>query len=619
MHRLFRQCLHVPVSVKPYKPSKQLACIYHAYRTHTQAIQHEAPTSLLLKHQNESQKNKDLWQVYQHLSSQNSLAQLQREDFLILRSDLWKQANWGTEDRILQVLDDMKTIGHIWSLHEYNEYFMAKLFKAEYSDILQMYNSNEFRQQQRLLSVGSFNVILATYIQLGQHDQAIKLIQQVVEEDVVVPDIRDFDRTMHRCMPKNTQVIQTAKELIVRHAFLSTKVLDVNLIHLFREKRLQDIKWIVDQQKHLDLSSFNVLIKGFFDARMVRDATQIYQRMQQERVRPNHYICVSMLAIYAHTRDVAAAEQVVRETVMGGHKLDEIVYNQLIKVYFKARQSKRAFQAFEEVQRNPDLKVNDVILNTMINGLIINKELTVAGALYRQMIQNQLKPDMVTLNTMLKGYVRADDMASAAGIISDMFKLGMEPDSVTLTTLVNSVFDKRQPQTADEMMRLVQQMGISPNVFTYNAVLNGWIQANQLQEAEKTLELMTKQHIQPTIHTYTNLIQGYIAHMNLPKAMETFQRLMQSGVQPDRATFNFMIVGFLNHGRLHDAYTCLDHMLQMNLSPTKDTWSLILEDCCRSKDWQTGKKIIEKLDQSGFVIKSDSLKRSYTKVKSHCS
>lgn len=565
-------------------------------------------------------RNKQLeWQNYQKLEPEK-LKRLKREDFLKIRADLWGRNDWGNEDRILRVLDDMKQAGLKWTVNEYNEYFTAKLFKTQYADVLDMY-VGDFQESKVKLSTGSFNVILATYIQLDMIPEAIQLIQEAGTQNDVVPDIRDFDRTMSRCMPRNTRVRERAKELISQHGFKSTKVLNTNLMHLFDKRRFQDIKWIYQQQKDstLDISTYNILIKGFADARLMRDATHMYKEMQRHGVKPNAYICTSMLSLFAHTRDVASAEQVVRETILGGHKPDEFLYNNLIKVYFKCRLTHKAFLAYQEIEKDPQLQVNDVILNTMINGLVINREFNIAKMLYRQMIESAHRPDMVTFNTMLKGYTKTGDMLSAAGIIADMFKLGMEPDTVTLSTLVNSIFKTKAPASAEDMLETVRQMGMTPNIYTYNAIVNGWIESDRLDQAEKTLEIMRgTSQLKPTIHTYTNLIQGYIKHMQLGKAMETFQSLLRNGVQPDRATFNFMIVGFLNHDRLEDAFTCLNHMLNMKLNPTKDTWSLMLEECCHRKNWAIGKQVIERLDSSGFTVQNESLKRTYTIVKNHC-
>lgn len=558
------------------------------------------------------------WQNYQQLEPEK-LKKLKRDDFLKIRADLWGRNDWGNEDRILQVLDDMKRIGLKWTIYEYNEYFTAKLFKTQYADVLDMY-LGEFQESKLKLSTGSFNVILGTYIQLGKIPEAIQLIQEASTKYDVVPDIRDFDRTMSRCMPKDAKVRLTAKELISKHGFKSTKVLNTNLMHLLQKKRFADVKWIYEQQKDkkLDITTYNILIKGYTDARLMRDATHMYKEMERHGVKPNAYICTSMLSIYAHTRDVVSAEQVVRETILGGHKPDEFLYNNLIKVYFKCRLSHKAFLAYQEIERDPRLQVNDVILNTMINGLVINREFNIAKILYKQMIESSYKPDMITFNTMLKGYTKTGDMISAVGIISDMFKLGMEPDTVTFTTLIDSIFKTKAPKSAEEMVETIKQMGMTPNIYTFNAIINGWIESDNLDQAEKTLNLMRKSQLKPTIHTYTNLIQGYIKHMQLGKAMETFQSLLRNGIQPDRATFNFMIVGFLNYDRLEDAYSCLNHMLNMKLSPTKDTWNLILDECCHKKNWTIGKQVIDRLDSSGFTVKNESLKRSYTIVKNHC-
>ncbi|KAI8975398.1 hypothetical protein BDF20DRAFT_878381 [Mycotypha africana] len=564
------------------------------------------------------------WGKYKELQSHNNLQNLTHDDFIKIRADLRKQTSWATEDRILEVLNDMKKAGVAWTTAEYDDFFEAKLFQAKYTEVIDMY-LEDFQNPPDTtmkLSSNAFNVVLAAYIQLQKLDEAVKLIKLAIEQYDIQPDIRNFDRTMKRCMPTNFGVMETAKQLITLHAFDNTEVMNTNLLHLVRDKRIDDVKWIYEQQKNrvLDLSTYNILITSLCDARYIREASYIYNNMRNNRIRPNIFICNSMLTIFAHTRDIEAAEEVVRETILGGYKIDEHLYNQLINVYFKGRQPYKAFKAFEELQQNPALKINDVILNTMINGLVISKEMRVAGILYKQMIRSDFKPNIITCNTMLKGYIKAKDMKAAAEIISDMFNLGMEPDVVTFTTLIDSIFKSTSPTTAMEMIAVMNELGFKPNIYTFNAVINSWIRNGKMSEAEKTLNLMRtdKFNLQPTVHTYTNLIQGYVEQLDLKKAIETFQMMVRHGIKPDRATYNFMIIGFIDGGRLHDAFNCLEHMISLNLNPTKDTWKILLDFCVAKREWNIGGKIVQKLDESGFVIKMDSLKRVYNTVKRHC-
>ncbi|KAG0949161.1 hypothetical protein G6F30_002403 [Rhizopus arrhizus] len=508
-------------------------------------------TSLSQYRQQLSNKDPEAWNNYLQVRQE-----LRREDFVLLRSTLWKSKTWDTEGRVLRVLQDMKERGMSWGTLEYNEYFIAKLFFNEYQDILDVYEG-EFQQNNVHLTIGSFNVMVATFLLTDQKDKAIQLIKEAQNKWHITPDIRDFERTIRRALPTNKQLVELAKELIVEHGITDTETLNSNLMHLFREKRLDEVKQLLKEYKghELDVNSYNLLIKGFADARMNREATGYYKEMESKKMKPNAYICTTMLDIYAHARDIQSAEEVVRQTVLGGHTVDEVIYNQLIKVYFKCRQPRKAFLAFEEIQKSKRLQMNEVILNTMVNGLVINKELKVANKIYQQMIQTKFKPDIVTFNTMLKGYADVGDLGSALEVIKDMFRLNQEPDIVTFTTFINSIFDTKTPKSAEDMMNLLYEMGVKPNIYTFNSMINGWIRVNKMSEAEKTLNIMMTDYkeLKPTVHTFTNLIQGYIEQMNLNKAMKTFQTLLQHGIEPDRATFNFMIVGFLNFDRLEDA------------------------------------------------------------------
>jgi pentatricopeptide repeat protein len=567
------------------------------------------------------EQGKNAWTTYETLKKDDPqfLSSLQPSDFADLRGKLWKNAEWRFEENVLRVLEDMKQSGHDWNANEYNEYFMAKLFQAQHQAILDMFNG-PFKQSNVKLSSGSFNVLLATYIQLGQIDQATALIKQAPEQHNVMPSLRDLERTMKRCLPTDKKVLETAKQLIVANGFANTKVLNTNLVHMFKEKRFDDAKWIINQSNMdaWEVSTYSLVINGYVQARMIRDASIFYKHMESRNVNPDTYTCNNMLTIFAHARDLPSAENIIKKFILSGQQPDEVIYNQLIKVYFKCRVPQKAFQAFEEIQRNPKLKLNDIILNTMVNGLVINKELPAARMFYQQMVNSEFKPDMITFNTMLKGYCKMGNMTAAAEIISDMHRFKLEPDTVTFTTLIDTVFERKNPGTTTEMLKILGDIGMTPNIYTYNAIINGFIKNDKMDQAENMLGVMKQAHIYPTIHTYTNLVQGHIERTDLASAMATYQQMTRFNVKPDRAMFNFLITGFIDHDRLPDALTCLERMKDMKLSPTKDTWRLMLEECTRRKDWVSGQKVVSLLDQSGFAITSDSLRRIYTTVKRNC-
>ncbi|KAI8338350.1 hypothetical protein BC941DRAFT_351162 [Chlamydoabsidia padenii] len=505
----------------------------------------------------------------------------------------------------------MKCHGHDWTLLEYNEFFLVKLYQAKYQDILTMYNGDNFASSGVKLSPGSFNAILATYIKLDREQDAGQLIKESMERWGLMPDIRDFERSMHRCLPRDAEVVAKGREWIARYGFDQVKVVDTNLHHLFREKRVDDAIWVYEclnkSNMPLELSTCTILIKNLMDANKPRLVVDIYDDMLRRGLKSNPIICSAMLTLFALRRKADRAEQAVRNMVMAGHPMDEVIYNQLIKVYFKTWNIRKALQAFDEVQRHPDLKVNEIILNTVVDGLVMNREIQAAHHLYKQILANSatsIKPDMVTFNTLFKGFVNAKEYGLAGGVIQDMYKYQCEPDTVTYTTLINSIFEFKQPKTTNELMGYVKSMGMTPNIYTFNAMINGWVGHGNMDEAERTLQLLKSSPYQltPTIHTMTNMIQGYVQVFNLPKAMQTFQDCISQGIKPDRAAYNFLITGFMDHDRIDHAIVCLQHMRKANLNPTKSTWTLLIDKCVKNQLWQAGAILVKEIENSDFQI-----------------
>ncbi|ORX55165.1 hypothetical protein DM01DRAFT_1286646 [Hesseltinella vesiculosa] len=498
---------------------------------------------------------------------------------------------------------------HDWTLLEYNEYFMIKLYQARYQDILDMYQST-FTSANIGMSSGSFNVILATFIMLGQEDKAQQLIHDAVHRFKVWPDIRDFRRTMNRCLPGDSQVVQTGTGLIARFGFAHVDVLNSNLAHLLRNRTVDDALWVYDEaMRHghpMNFKTYSLLICSLMDAKKNRLCLTIYQQMRRQGLVADRSIGSAMLSLYAHRRQLDEAENLVREMLSAGHTMNEVIYNQLIKVYFKCRRMDKALQTFDALQKDPQLKVNDIVLNTMVDGLVMNRQLQAAQLLYQQILDKSdvlVRPDKVTFNTLLKGFVANKDYRSAQDVISDMVRYGCEPDTVTFTTLVNSFFDLENPTDTRQLLSTLQAVGLDkPNLYTFNAIIHGWIRAGNLAEAQAALAMLPTYNLQPSIHTYTSLLQGYADTMDLPKTMATFQHMVRSGIKPDRAAYHYLIHGLLHHDRYHEALASLQHMRRAQINPTIDTWRILLDSFVKTRQWDLGRDLIKELEQSGFSI-----------------
>ncbi|KAI9315591.1 hypothetical protein BX666DRAFT_1957261 [Dichotomocladium elegans] len=569
-----------------------------------------------------SENVEDLWKKYQHVIGRpNAAPRLTLQDFVDLRSKLWKSKDkWGVEENVLQVLNDMKRLGHPWTILEYNEYFSVKLFQAKYQEILDTFQG-EFHASGLKPTIGTFNVLLATYLQRGQTDDAIDLIRTARARWGVVPDIRDFQRTMHRCLPRDNAIGKQARDLITEHCLTQDlDALNTNLVHMILNRTLLgDAKYIYMNVKDrivLDMTAYGLLIRGFMDGKQPREAFSIYEDMQKAGLKADPAICMSMLTYFAHNRDVESAERIVKEVVDGGYKLDEMLYNQLLRVYLKSGNTPKALQLFELIQRDPKLKMNDVIVNTLMDGLLANREIDATKLLYQQMMKDpHIKPDMVTFNTLMKGFVRLGDYPSAVQVISDMQKLKFEPDIVTMTTMLDGLFGQLKSRKTEDILGYLQRAGMKPNIYTFNAIISKYVKNEEMPEAERAFQMLRKFDIKPTIHTFSSLIQGYVAARDLDSAMLTFQKILRSGLKPDRASYHFIICGFLNHNRLDDAVTCLQKMRKDKCLPTKDTLHIMMDECIRKKDWKTGAIVVRELEQSKFAIRSGHLLRAYETIK----
>ncbi|KAG2184296.1 hypothetical protein INT44_009311 [Umbelopsis vinacea] len=561
-------------------------------------------------------------QIYEILQSRDLLQHLSEEDFAAFRSYLWNKKAWGSEEMVEQVLQDEKRAGHSWTVLQYNEYYMSMLFQAKYDAIISNWEQ-EFCGSDIKPTIATINSVLAAYIQLHQLERARVLLSRCHEWDVT-PTMQDFQRLAHRCLPRNTKVVKEAQTLITDNALKDPKAMNRHLQSLFRANKLTDIQrlytLLTKSQNQIDISTYTTLLKGYIDKRKYDQVSSIYGDICKSGLHLNTYVASLMLETYAMQRDKGQLATIVQRIQAEKVALDIALYNQLIKSFLATRQVPHALAVFQQLQKDPNVQVNDVVLNTLINGLLNNRETDAAKKLYAQMLQSKIQPDMITYNTLLKGLTKARDFSGAFTILSNLYERSLEPDIVTYTTLIDAIFENLNPTSTEQILGLFNHSGsMKPNIFTYNVLINGWIRHNNMAEAERTFkDLLASGEMHPTVHTYTNIIQGYVQHGNLPKAMNTFRMMLQSGIQPGRATYHFIISGLIDDDRLPDAVECLKKMRENGTMPTKDTWFMLLNACAEAKQWQLGGQILKHLDDSQFEVRSDALLKVYRLVRGQC-
>jgi len=559
--------------------------------------------------------------IYQELQSRDLLKDLSMEEFSSLRAYLWNKKAWGSEELVEQVLQDQKKCGHAWTVLEYNEYYMSLLFQAKY-DVISSNFETEFIASDTKPTIATVNSVLAAYIQLGQIDKARALLANCQPWDLT-PTVHDFQRLANRCLPRNTKVVKEAQTIITDNALTDPKAMNRHLQNLFRANKLSEVHRLytvlAKNPNGIDISTYSTLLKGYIDKRKYDEVNTLYRNICQSDRQLNTFVASLMLEAYAAQRDKAQLATLVQKMQSDRVVMDIALYNQLIKSLLATRQVGPALAVFQQLQKDPHSQVNDIVLNTLINGLLNNREIDAAKKLYSQMLNSKIQPDMITYNTLLKGLTKTRDFSGALTVLTHLYERSLEPDIVTYTTLIDAIFENLNPTSTEQILSLFSKSGaMKPNIFTYNVLINGWIRHNNMEEAERTFkDLLESGETQPTVHTYTNIIQGYVQNANLAKAMSTFRMMLQNGVQPGRATYHFIISGLISEDRLSDAVECLKKMRENGKVPTKDTWFMILNACAESKQWQLGSQVLKELDESKFEVRSDALLRVYRLVRGH--
>lgn len=185
--------------------------------------------------------------------------------------------------------------------------------------------------------------------------------------------------------------------------------------------RLVDSCRLFDQMPERNVVSWTALIAGFAQNGQGDKALYLFGLMQEEGVVPSAFTYVSVLSACADLALIERGKQVHGWIMRCGTMADchnAYVVNALVDMYSKCGDMKSAMTLFE-IFHDKDI----VTWNSMITGLAQNGQAELSLALFKSMLDIQVRPNYVTFLGVLSA-------CSHAGLVSDGFRIldSMEKD-----------------------------------------------------------------------------------------------------------------------------------------------------------------------------------------------
>lgn len=332
-----------------------------------------------------------------------------------------------------------------------------------------------------------------------------------------------------------------------------------------------------------DLSTFNILLKGI--SYKIDYLNQDQQDDKDKQIKALDKILSQM--------------SVLSETSTTIIKPNDVTINTSLDILIKAGETKRAWELFENMEKNYGVKPDKYSFSTIIKALKYDpnpEKLEKAfGIIELLKTESENKNnDEIIFNCLIDVCVRLQLMDKAETLFQEMKDLKVEPTKVTYAILIKGygqVYDLEKAFSIFEEMKLAN---LPPNEIVYGCLLNACVKCSNLEKVTAVYQEMKLHKLEMNVVLYTTLIKAYTKVKDLNSALDVYYTMLSdSNVAPNIVVYNAILdccVECQNTKKLNEIYQQIrDKAINANNTdntpqPDLITYSTVIKGYARAKD-----------------------------------
>lgn len=320
--------------------------------------------------------------------------------------------------------------------------------------------------------------------------------------------------------------------------------------HLDRATELLDL--MESNSCALDGVTYNMLIKGYVQAKRVDEAFTMVKRMESAGFAATSVTFGTLLDACTSAGDMDKALIVFQALVSSGFEMNHVLFTTLMKGFARQGRTEEALRLLEDMQSQgvePDM----VTYSTLLKGLCDEKNLERAFVLFESMCRKGVPPDEVVFNCLLNGCAGAQNFELGERLIADMLRSGIKPPIASVSTMLKLYTEcYRLPQAKELLETMQARFGVAPEPRLYLQLTHAGLRLRRWGFALEVLRAQVELFGLPFDHEIVklgrvcanfNMLEAVIAILDfvLDKdrtciSAEQFQSVINCAAQKRRAT-----------------------------------------------------------------------------------
>nr|GMD00250.1 pentatricopeptide repeat-containing protein At3g49170, chloroplastic [Ipomoea batatas] len=297
---------------------------------------------------------------------------------------------------------------------------------------------------------------------------------------------------------------------------------------------------VFDRMPDHNVMSWTAAITGYVQTGIGdREAIDLYCRMIEGQVKPNHFTFSSLLKACGNLSSPDIGEQIYNHAVKSGLAGVNCVANALISMYAKSGRMEDARKAFEFL----------------------------------------FEKNLVSYNIIVDGYAKNSDSMEAFELYSQTEESGVGVDAFTFASLLSAAASIGAVGKGEEIHAQLLKTGFQSNQSVCNALISMYSRCGNIEAALRVFDEMENRNI----ISWTAIITGFAKHGFAKTALELFSQMLRAGIKPNEVTYVAVLsacshVGLVDAGWQHFNKMSKEH----GISPRMEHYACMVDLLGRS-------------------------------------
>ncbi|KAF5958972.1 hypothetical protein HYC85_000181 [Camellia sinensis] len=390
----------------------------------------------------------------------------------------------------------------------------------------------------------TWTLMITRYSQLGQPKDAIELFIDMVVSGFI-PDRFTFSSTINACAELELLSLgQQLHSLVLKSRLTLDVCVGCSLVDMYVkcavDGSMVNSRKVFDRMPDHNVMSWTATITGYVQSGgHDKEAIELYCRMIDGQVVPNHFTFSSLLKACGNLSDPAAGEQIYTNVVKHGLASVNCVGNSLISMYARSGRMEDARKAFD---------------------ILFEKNL-------------------VSYNTIVDGYAKNLDSNEAFELFNEIEDTGIEVDAFTFASLLSGAASIGAVGKGEQIHARLMKSGFKSNQCISNSLISMYSKCGNIEAALQVFSEI-EDH---TVISWTSIVMGLAKHGFATRALKMFQEMLKTGIKPNEVTYIAVLsacshVGMINEGWKHFNAMYKEH----RISPRMEHYACMVDLLGRS-------------------------------------